>query len=57
MKPGFQIIMKSIQIPLPQEIQISDPLLMGTYFFPNNKMWQGACWPNSNKFQGPENFQ
>jgi hypothetical protein len=41
---------------LPQEIQISDPLLMGT-FFPNNKMRQGACWPNSNKFQGPENFQ
>jgi hypothetical protein len=32
MKSGFQIIMKSTQIPLSQEIQIYDPLLMGIHF-------------------------
>jgi hypothetical protein len=33
MKSGFQIIMKSTQISLSQEIQIYDPLLMGIHFF------------------------
>jgi hypothetical protein len=33
MKSGFQIIMKSTQIPLSQEIQIYDPLFMGIHFF------------------------
>jgi hypothetical protein len=32
-KSGFQIIMKSTKIPLSQEIQIYDPLLMGIHFF------------------------
>jgi hypothetical protein len=32
MKSEFQIITKSTQIPLSQEIQIYDPLLMGIHF-------------------------
>jgi hypothetical protein len=32
MKSGFQIIMKSTQITLSQEIQIYGPLLMGIHF-------------------------